>query len=88
VRPLRGALNEADEVALGAGEPGHDQPLLTEQPARVSPPPTGQVRKSRKSGCVRFYTRVMSQFATCRLALWPWGWTIKELPVARCTGTT
>jgi hypothetical protein len=40
-------LNEADKVALGAGEPGHDQPLLTEQPARVSPPPTGQVRKSR-----------------------------------------
>jgi hypothetical protein len=30
--PLRGALNEADEAALGADEPDHDQPLLRARP--------------------------------------------------------
>ena len=74
VRPLRGALNEADEVALGAGEPGHDQPLLTEQPARVSPPPTGQVRKS---------SRQQSRSNACRVS----GYRLPSLaPVGAGTG--
>src|SRR6266545_452259 len=79
---------EADKVALGVGEAGYDQPLLSEQPARVSPPPIGQVRKSRETGaagkCAPGFTAILPPHAASGVLVaplsWPWR-AMTPLPV-------